>query len=49
MTDRDNILEIENLKKYFPTDEKDKFVKAIDDVSFSIRKNEVVWLVGGSG
>ena len=49
MTDRDNILEIENLKKYFPTDEKDKFVKAIDDVSFSIRKNEVVGLVGESG
>lgn len=45
----ESILKIQNLKKYFPTDQQGKYVKAIDDVSFEIRKNEVVGLVGESG
>ncbi len=46
---RDNILVVRNLKKYFATREKDLFVKAIDDISFEVRRNEVVGLVGESG
>ena len=30
------LLHVENLKKYFPTNEKDKFVKAVDNISFDI-------------
>lgn len=45
----DSILQVRGLKKYFPTDQKGKFVKAIDDISFDIRRNEVVGLVGESG
>ena len=44
----DPILTVKNLKKYFPTGKEGKFVKAIDDVSFEIRENEVVGLVGES-
>lgn len=43
------ILSVKNLKKYFPTKDKDLFVKAIDDISFVVRQNEVVGLVGESG
>lgn len=43
----DNLLEIHNLKTYFPT--KSGLVKAVDGVSFEIRKGEVVGLVGESG
>ena len=49
-----NILEIRNLKKYFPL--KSGFfsrvtahVKAVDDVSLSIEKGEILGLVGESG
>lgn len=45
----ENILEVKNLKKYFATKDKNLFVKAIDDISFEVRKNEVVGLVGESG
>jgi peptide/nickel transport system ATP-binding protein len=48
------ILEVKNLKVYYPT--KRNFVgkvldyyKAVDDVSFSVHKNEIVGLVGESG
>lgn len=49
-----NILELKNLKKYFPVNEglfsKSKsFVHAVDDVSFSIKKGETLGLVGESG
>jgi len=43
----ENILDILNLKTYFYTE--DGIVKAVDDVSLSIKKNEVHGLVGESG
>lgn len=42
------ILEIKNLKKYFEMS-KGNFLHAVDDVSLSIQKNEIVGLVGESG
>lgn len=49
----DTVLEITNLKKYFPISKgifaKKAHVKAIDDVSFSIRKGETASIVGESG
>ena len=58
MSSNDNILEVKNLKVYF--DLKAKFtdnlfgkdkkqVKAVDDVSLSIKKGEILSLVGESG
>ncbi len=49
-----NILEVRNLKKYFPvrTDffgRPAAYLKAVDDVSFSMRKGETLGLVGESG
>ena len=46
---QNNVLVVENLKKYFPTGVKGRYVKAVDDINFEIRKNEVVGLVGESG
>ncbi|AGK61565.1 oligopeptide/dipeptide ABC transporter, ATP-binding protein, C-terminal domain protein [Archaeoglobus sulfaticallidus PM70-1] len=52
------MLEVRNLKKYFPVQKsaievffskKKEFIKAVDDVSFEIRKGEVLSLVGESG
>lgn len=48
------LLEIKNLKKYFPVTKgifkKSKsYVKAVDDVSFGIKKGETLGLVGESG
>ena len=48
------LLNVNNLKKYFPVssgilEREKKFVKAVDDVSFSIRKGETFGLVGESG
>ena len=54
MGDQETILEIKSLKKYFPI-ERGFFrqvvghVKAVDDVSFKIKKGEVFGLVGESG
>lgn len=49
----ENILEVKNLKKWFATNEttfgKKEVVKAIDDISFSIKKRETLSLVGESG
>ena len=49
-----NILEVKNLKKYFPIiggvfSKKIGDVKAVDDISFSIKKGETYGLVGESG
>jgi len=45
----EDVLMIANLKKYFPTEKKDLYVKAVDDISFTVHKGEVVGLVGESG
>lgn len=46
----ENILEIKDLKKYFPVkDLKGAFVKAVDGVSLNLAKGEVLGLVGESG
>jgi len=54
----EQILRVENLKKYFPVEKgflermltsTKRFVKAVDDISFSINKGDVFTLVGESG
>ena len=44
----DNFLEVENLKKYFDVGGK-KSLKAVDGITFSIKKGETLGLVGESG
>jgi len=46
------ILEVKGLKKYFPIhsgSQKGKFVKAIDEIDFTIKEGETLGLVGESG
>ncbi len=45
----DILLDIKNLKQYFPVAGTKKVVKAVDDVSFFIKKGETLGLVGESG
>ncbi|TCS81112.1 peptide/nickel transport system ATP-binding protein [Muricomes intestini] len=50
----DIIMQIQNLKQYFPVNKKGEdgkplFVKAVDDVSLDIKQGEVIGLVGESG
>lgn len=48
----EKLVEIENLKQYFPVNVgfmKTGYVKAVDDVSFFIKKGETLGLVGESG
>jgi len=54
MQNNENFIEIKNLKKWFPVKKKlfgghRSFVKAVDDMSFSINKGETLGLVGESG
>jgi len=55
---KNEILKVEYLKKYFPVEKSflekmltrtRRFVKAVDDVSFSVRKGEIFTLAGESG
>jgi oligopeptide transport system ATP-binding protein len=43
------LVEVRNLVKYFPIDNSDDVVKAVDDISFGIRPGETLGLVGESG
>lgn len=48
----DILIEVKNLKKYFPVKAgfmKYKYVQAVEDISFSIKKGETFGLVGESG
>ncbi|WP_313341812.1 ABC transporter ATP-binding protein [Sedimentibacter sp.] len=49
---QEDIFKVNNLKKYFPIggkDNKNKFVKAIDGIDFTIKSGETLGLVGESG
>jgi len=47
MTDTNNLLEVKNLKKYFPTPQ--GILYAVDDVSFNIGHGKTLGPVGESG
>lgn len=52
MSDGKNLVEVRNLKQYFDINMgmfRTKPLKAVDDISFSIRKGETLGLVGESG
>ncbi|MDO8056342.1 MAG: ABC transporter ATP-binding protein [Candidatus Hermodarchaeota archaeon] len=58
MTESEVLIQVRNLKKYFPVrrgliaqlfSREKIFVKAVDDVSFDVRKNEVFVIAGESG
>ena len=52
MSNKETLLEVKNLKEYFNINTglfKTKPLKAVDDVSFAIRKGETLGLVGESG
>ncbi len=54
MAEAEALLNVRNLKKYFPIhggvfQRKIGEVRAVDDISFSIRKGETMGLVGESG
>ena len=49
---KDIVLEVKHLSMYFPVQVglfKTKMLKAVDDVSFSVKRGETVGLVGESG
>ena len=50
----ETVLQVENLKKYFPVKNsklfgKMRYLKAVNDISFSIKKGETLGLIGESG
>jgi len=51
--DNDNILIVKNLKKYYPISnmslKRKAYVKAVDDISFTIKRGTTMGLVGESG
>ena len=52
MSRQDILVEIQNLRQYFPAGghgKNKRFVKAVDDVSFAIKRGETLGLVGESG
>jgi len=54
MPEREPLLEVRNLIKYFPVrrgilSRVSNYVRAVDDVSFTIEKGETFGLVGESG
>jgi peptide/nickel transport system ATP-binding protein len=58
MPERETLVSVKNLKMYFPTHgglieglltRKKRYVRAVDDVSFEIKKGEVMGLAGESG
>ncbi|MDD4849644.1 MAG: ABC transporter ATP-binding protein [Gemmiger sp.] len=52
MSEVKNLVEVQHLQQYFPAGghgAKKRYVQAVDDVSFAIRKGETLGLVGESG
>jgi oligopeptide/dipeptide ABC transporter ATP-binding protein len=48
-TGPDELVSVRSLVKYFPVENSDDVVRAVDDVSFDIREGETLGLVGESG
>ena len=52
MSEMKNLVEVQHLQQYFPAGgfgRRRRYVQAVDDVSFAIRKGETLGLVGESG